>query len=968
MAKRPRKPTAARVETSAAAEAIATGAGQRFALVVPCAIAFLASFCVMTMELVAGRIIARHVGASLYTWTSVIGVVLAGLTVGHYVGGLLADRYPARKALSTLLILASACCLLSLPLNQWVGNWEFLGGLDWPTHVAVHVTLIFLWPAAVLGTIAPTVAKMALDQGRQTGRTVGSVYAWGAAGSIVGTFMTGYWFIAAIGATTTIALVSGVLAMMGVLLGIHSWLSRAWVGVFLLLALLLASPWSWARAATVQLGLRESASGLVLYQSDSAYSFIKVENESDEEGVRSLTLDHLIHSYSDIEDASNLRYDYEQVYAAATRHFRKVRREQGRKQLHTLFIGGGGYTFPRFVEAIWPDCTIDVVEIDPDVTAVARRYLGLDPNSDMRIHHLDARNYVDDLIRAKQRGDDVPAFDFVYGDAYNDYAIPFHLTTLEYHQKLRELMADDGVYMLNAIDVPGSGRLIGAMVNTLEEVFEDVAVYTTRSDAEALEPTARDTFVIFATPKAGALATMPTRGAEQDWPGTRLAREQLEVFQGRVDGLVLTDDFAPVERLVAPIYQQTYLEQAHKLNDIGLALAMKGRYAEAVTYYRRALRLEPDFPEAESNLGWALFQQGKRQAGIAHIQRALDADPTLASAHNNLGWAHYQQGDIDAAIDAYHTALSLEPEFALAQNNLGLALAKKGQLRDALQAYFVAVKIQPSFAEAHYNLASALMQLDQPDQAVTHLRRVLSLKPEHPQALNDLGWVLHCQGQHAQAEEYLQQAVEIDPHFTRARNNLATVLIARGAYQAAVSELADLLSSHPGNVDACNTIGIAYAKWNKPDQAVKWFREALKFKPDHEPARNNLLAIYLRAGQFDRAIELLRSSLEHAPDSPAVLSNLAWLLATCPEDKLRNGEEAVRLARQADQISGHRSARVLDTLGAAYAQVGQFDQARTAAQKAEALARQSGNSKLAEAIKERLEGYQQGKPARHRHE
>ncbi len=968
MRKKPRKSPAAQVETSAAAQALADGPPHRFVLVVPCLIAFLASFCVMTMELVAGRIIARHVGASLYTWTSVIGIVLAGLTVGHYVGGLLADRFPARKALSTLLILASAVCLLSLPLNQWIGGWEILGELDWPTHVAVHVTLIFLWPAAVLGTIAPTVAKMALDQGRQTGRTVGSVYAWGAAGSIVGTFMTGYWFIAMIGATATIALVSGVLALMGILLGIHSWLSRAWMGALVLLALLLSSPWSWARAASVQLGLREDPSSLVLYQADSAYSFIKVEEEADEENVRSLTLDHLIHSYSDIEDASNLRYDYEQLYGAATRRLRKVRREQGRQRLRTLFIGGGGYTFPRFVEAIWPDCTIDVVEIDPEVTTVAQRYLGLDPNSSIRAHHLDARNYVDDLIRDKERGEQVPAFDFVYGDAYNDYAIPFHLTTLEYHQKLRRLMADDGVYMLNAIDIPASGRLIGAMVNTLEAVFDDVAVYTTRTDPEAMEPTARDTFVIFASPKPGTLSVLPAGGTDQDWPGARLAREQLAVFQGRVDGLILTDDFAPIERLVAPIYRQTYLEQAHQLNDIGLALAMKGRYGEAVGYYRRALRLEPDFPDAESNLGWALFRQGRHEAGLSHMRQAIQDDPTLASGHNNLGWALFQQGHTDAAIESYQTALAEEPEFAMARNNLGLALARKGQLQEALQQYFVAVKIQPEFAEAHYNIASAMMQLDDTEQTLKHLREVLMLKPRHPQAHNDLGWLLHRRGHHDEAERYLREALAFDPAFTRARNNLATVLIAQGRYEEAVAELADLLSSDPGNVDACNSLGIAYARWSKPDRASRWFREALKFKADHRPARNNLLALYMSSNRFSEAIELLRGCLEHAPDDAGVLSNLAWLLATCPEEGLRDGKEAVRLARQADELSGHRSARVLDTLGAAYAEIGQFDQAVGAAQRAAKLAAEGGDAKLADAIKARLDGYRRGEPARHRDE
>ena len=96
------------------------------AVAVPNATAFVSSMCIMTVELVAGRLIARHVGNSLYTWTSVIGVVLAGIAVGNWVGGRLADRFKPRNALSVLFALASLCCFAVPALNKAVGNWAFL--------------------------------------------------------------------------------------------------------------------------------------------------------------------------------------------------------------------------------------------------------------------------------------------------------------------------------------------------------------------------------------------------------------------------------------------------------------------------------------------------------------------------------------------------------------------------------------------------------------------------------------------------------------------------------------------------------------------------------------------------------------------------------------------------------------------------------------------------------------------------
>jgi MFS family permease len=132
-------------------------------IIIPSLTVFLSSACIMIIELVASRLIARHLGSSLYTWTSVIGVVLAGITVGNYIGGRIADKYQPRKALSTLFCLASIACVVIIILNNIVGEWIWLWELSWPMRVFSHVTLVFLLPSALLGTISPVVAKMALD-------------------------------------------------------------------------------------------------------------------------------------------------------------------------------------------------------------------------------------------------------------------------------------------------------------------------------------------------------------------------------------------------------------------------------------------------------------------------------------------------------------------------------------------------------------------------------------------------------------------------------------------------------------------------------------------------------------------------------------------------------------------------------------------------------------------------------------
>ena len=186
-------------------------------LFIPCATVFISSFCIMVIELVAGRIIARFLGSSLYTWTSIIGVVLAGITIGNYIGGRLADRFRTVKVLTIMFAACAAACLVIIGLNTLIGGWTWLWQLNWPTRILLHVTVVFMLPAAFLGTISPVVAKMALERGLPTGRTVGDIYAWGAAGSIAGTFATGYYFIAWMGTISIVCCVAAVMVLMAML-------------------------------------------------------------------------------------------------------------------------------------------------------------------------------------------------------------------------------------------------------------------------------------------------------------------------------------------------------------------------------------------------------------------------------------------------------------------------------------------------------------------------------------------------------------------------------------------------------------------------------------------------------------------------------------------------------------------------------------------------------------------------------
>ena len=350
--------TLAEVETAKRFQTPGTNA--RFVLLGCNALVFMTSVCVMVLELTASRLIAKHVGSSLYTWTSVIGVVLAGITIGNFLGGWLADRFAPGKLLNWLFLAASVLCLSVLWLDGLMVDRARPEGWQWPTWVVWVVGIVFFFPSMSLGTISPVVASLALSQSRKVGATVGNVYAWGALGSIVGTFLTGFILIDTMGTRAIVALTAGTLASMGVLAAAGKWTYRAtvlfgWMQFVTWIGLTAAITdggmknvmTSIGRTVTrfqseetrdksrrlwttfgESLGRRLHELGLTLglrddrvgeYHDESNYSYINVsERTEDGDRVKVLRLDKLVHSYLVQDNPTQLNYEYEKVYAAVT--------------------------------------------------------------------------------------------------------------------------------------------------------------------------------------------------------------------------------------------------------------------------------------------------------------------------------------------------------------------------------------------------------------------------------------------------------------------------------------------------------------------------------------------------------------------------------------------------------------------------------------------------------------------------
>jgi spermidine synthase len=489
-------------------------------------IAFLASACVMALELAVQRIVAPYVGMSLHTWTVVIGVVLAGTSLGNVLGGRLADRWSSPRLLGAVLAGGGLAALSILGMDV-LNAFTSLDGINRETlplilALTAFAVTICLLPCIVLGMASPVIARLAVRDLDHTGQTVGRIYAAGALGSIAGTFAAGFFLISWFG---THAVVWGVTALL----------------LALGLPLLLAERRPWlipAAAVTAAISLLAFRQGWLegpCTRETNYYCIIVRDTNVSGKPVRALILDRLIHSYSSLDDPTALAYGYERIYAEATAY--QAARKGG---LRALFVGGGGYTFPRYMEALYPDSELDVIEIDPGVTAIAYEMLGLDRGSDVASYNEDARTY---LARPP-----TTQYDLIYGDAFNDYSVPYHLTTKGFNERVRAWLAEDGLYVVNIIDGP-YGRFLRAYLHTLQQSFEYVHPIFS---LEAWQNSSRTTIVILASDQPLDETTL--QAAAPDLASEMLRPEETAGLLAGGRAVTLTDRYAPVDQLLLPVF------------------------------------------------------------------------------------------------------------------------------------------------------------------------------------------------------------------------------------------------------------------------------------------------------------------------------------------------------------------------------------------------------------------------------
>ena len=496
-------------------------------------VVFTASGCVLALEIVAGRILAPIIGVSLYTWTSIIGIVLAGISIGNYLGGVIADRFPGRHVLGLVLLSSSVGSISILPLIEITSDG--FSSVPIAMRIVLLTTILFSMPSVMLGMITPIVVKLRLSDIALTGNIVGKTYAVSTAGSIFGTFITGFMLIQWVGTRWVLLAVAVVLFLLALAFG-RPWKMKIPTAILLAIFIVVGT-------FAVKMGSLR-ASCLV----ESSYYCINIsEQESNGRDVSTLSLDNLIHSYIDLDDPTFLVYEYERLFADISTYI-------GERNPHfnSLFIGGGGYTMPRFIETQYGESKIEVVDIDPAVTEVVHDYLGMPRDTSIITYNNDARTKFFELPENN--------YDLIAGDAFNHFSVPYHLTTLEFNKRIKELLKDDGIYVMNVIDKLHSGRFLRAIAHTLEQTFEFVYLMNDNPDWSNDD---RYTFVVVASDTPISLSDIEEANASagrlsiefiQTHSTHIMSSEAYNAWINDKDNILLTDDFVPVDNLLAPLF------------------------------------------------------------------------------------------------------------------------------------------------------------------------------------------------------------------------------------------------------------------------------------------------------------------------------------------------------------------------------------------------------------------------------
>jgi spermidine synthase len=515
-------------------------ASQRLPLLL---LVFVGGVVSLGIEVCGPRLMAPYFGTSLIIWANQIGFTLLYLSIGYFIGGRVADKYPSARVLCTITSIAAVATGL-IPIVSHPVLEQAVTGL----HIAVTedvgegagifvrsllvVNLLFSVPTILLGMVSPFAIRLFVDKVGNAGRSAGSLYALSTFGSILGAFLPVLLLMPAWGVRRTL------FALCVVLLLASLWgLPLPWRAGTAVPAVILLVPLLLPQVAPLP-PLRPPANGTkLLFEQESLYNYIQVVQGSD--GTNSLILNEGAGAVHSVYNPDHVLFgpDYYADYLLTAPYFNAA--PNAGKVNRLAIIGLAGGTIARQYTAAYGPIPIDGVEIDPALVKVGRRYFGMtEPN--LHVYVEDGRTFMRTTTQM---------YDVVAVDAFQQPYMPFQLTTTEFFQEIRAHLSPTGVVMIKTGHTCTDHRLEQAFVNTLSQrgLFSSVYIFDTLNGmgtdsmiVATVQPTSVDTF-------RTNLGNLPADSLVSQVAS--YAAPEVHAATPQRGGTVFTDDQAPVEQL-----------------------------------------------------------------------------------------------------------------------------------------------------------------------------------------------------------------------------------------------------------------------------------------------------------------------------------------------------------------------------------------------------------------------------------
>lgn len=477
----------------------------------------------MALELAASRFLAPYYGTSMIVWANIIGLVLLSMSLGYWIGGKWADRWPDGRLLMAVSLVSGVITSLLPIWGKIIFPTLSAGILNTPVWMIVFsflaILIVFAPPVFLLAMVSPFAIRLVADQKGDVGKVAGNLYAFSTLGSLVGTFGTAFITIPFLGSRETIYIWSALL------IGVSAWGLRhsrwRWTGLLLLVPLvfyLLSNV-----TAT-------SAEGEhIVWSEDTLYQYVRVTQSDDGETALIYNEGGGVQSLRRPNDALS-NQDYYNDYLMLPFLVDEPRQ--------ALVLGSAGGTIPRlmakYVRPTFPDLQVTGVEIDPEVSKLAPLFFGQQPD-DMKVVNQDARVFVN---QTDER------YDIVIVDTYSEQIyIPFHLSTVEFFQSVRSILTDQGLIALNVNATTPDSKLLISMSKTVKKVFPYTYLVKARGHYNYVLLGSMNELEAQKLQRIDS--TDPLDDIKQEWP------EQLEILddQQLSSGMVLTDNLSPTEML-----------------------------------------------------------------------------------------------------------------------------------------------------------------------------------------------------------------------------------------------------------------------------------------------------------------------------------------------------------------------------------------------------------------------------------